>query len=306
MEARELRFEYDAVESSRLDHFLVSNLPELSRSRIQALIKAGEVQVNGEMVTKTGRKIEGPCTVKILISPPEPSEIVPEDIPLDIIYENKDVIVLNKPPGLVVHPAAGHQSGTLVHALLAHIPDLEGVGGVQRPGIVHRLDKNTSGLLIVAKNDRAHRDLQRQFKERSVQKHYLTLVDGQPPTKVGRIEAAIGRDPANRKRMAVVSENKGRVAISEYQTKEQFDKHVFLDVHILTGRTHQIRVHMAFIGCPVVGDTVYGRKRPTLPVKRQLLHAARLQLQLPGAARPRLFEAPLPEDFMQALAHLRA
>ncbi len=306
MEARELIFEYDAVESSRLDHFLVSNLPELSRSRIQALIKAGEVQVNGEMVTKTGHKIEGPCTVKILIPPPEPSEIVPEDIPLDIIYENKDVIVLNKPPGLVVHPAAGHQSGTLVHALLAHIPDLEGVGGVKRPGIVHRLDKNTSGLLIVAKNDRAHRDLQHQFKERTVEKHYLTLVDGQPPTKVGRIEAAIGRDPANRKRMAVVSENKGRVAISEYQTKEQFDKHTFLDVHILTGRTHQIRVHMAFIGCPVVGDTVYGRKRPTLPVKRQLLHAARLQLQLPGTARPRLFEAPLPEDFMRALAHLRA
>ncbi|MBN2500398.1 MAG: RluA family pseudouridine synthase [Anaerolineales bacterium] len=306
MEERELVFEYDEAESSRLDHFLVSNLPELSRSRIQALIKAGEVQVDGETITKTGYKVEAPCTVKILIPPPEPSEIIPEDIPLDIIYENKDVAVINKPPGLVVHPAAGHQTGTLVHALLAHIPDLEGVGGVKRPGIVHRLDKNTSGLLIVAKNDRAHRELQRQFKERSVEKHYLTLVDGQPPTKIGRIEAAIGRDPANRKRMAVTTENKGRAAISEYQTKEQFDKHAFLDVHILTGRTHQIRVHMAFIGCPVVGDTVYGRKRPTLPVKRQLLHAARMQLQLPGAARPRLFEAPLPDDFLQTLARLRA
>ena len=306
MEGRELVFYYDATEGSRLDHFLVSNLPEFSRARIQALIKAGNVQVDGETITKTGYQIDGQCTVKIRIPPPEPSKIVPEEIPLDIIFENNDVFVLNKPPGLVVHPAAGHQSGTLVHALLAHIPDLEGVGGVQRPGIVHRLDKNTSGLLVVAKNDTAHRYLQRQFKDRQVEKRYLTLVDEQPPTKIGRIEAPIGRDPANRKRMAVVTENKGRMAISEYQTREQFIKHTFLEVRILTGRTHQIRVHMAFIGCPVVGDTVYGRKRPTLPVKRQLLHAAQLKLELPGAAKPRLFEAPLPEDFLQALAHLRA
>jgi 23S rRNA pseudouridine1911/1915/1917 synthase len=306
MEDRNLTFHYDATEAIRLDRFLVSSVPELTRSRLQALIKNGAVQVDGEIVTKNGYQLDNGQAVHIHIPKPELSDIVPEAIPLDVVFENDDVIVINKPSGLVIHPAAGHQSGTLVHALMAHIPDIEGVGGVKRPGIVHRLDKNTTGLVIIAKNDPTHQFLQRQFKERQVEKRYLALVDGQPPTKTGRIEAPIGRDPAHRKRMAVVSEKKGRAAISEYQTKEQFDKHSLLEVRILTGRTHQIRVHMAFIGCPVVGDEVYGRKRATLPVKRQLLHAAKLRLSIPGYPDPKLFEAPLPPDFSRMLVDLRA
>jgi 23S rRNA pseudouridine1911/1915/1917 synthase len=205
---------------------------------------------------------------------------------------------------MVVHPAAGHQSGTLVHAALAHTGEIEGVGGIQRPGVVHRLDKDTSGIILLAKNDAAHQWLQEEFRSRRVEKTYLALVDGAPPTVRGRVEAAIGRDPVDRKRMAVVPPNKGRSAVSEYSTITQYQQHTLLEVHPVTGRTHQIRLHMAFLGCPVTGDRLYGRRRPSLDIDRQFLHAARLKIRLPEESDYIEFEAPLPEDLSKVLGLL--
>ena len=290
----------------RLDKFLVASLPEFSRSRLQALIKDGFVSIDGQLAHKAGQVLEGPAEVQVRIPPREPANLEPEDIPLRIVFENEDLLVVNKPAGMVVHPAAGHASGTLVHAALSHAPEMEGIGGEQRPGVVHRLDKNTSGLILMAKNDRAHRWLQEQFRLRKVSKIYLALVDGRPPTPTGRVEAPIGRDPKQRKKMAVVSPQKGREAASEYRTLEVFPEHTLLEVHPITGRTHQIRLHMAFLGCPVTGDTIYGRRRPSLPLDRHFLHAARLTIRLPGEQEPRTFEAPLPPELLQALQDLRS
>lgn len=285
----------------RLDLCLVAELPEFSRSRLQALIKAGKVSVNGIPAHKSGQMIESGDWITVQIPPPQPSKLVPEQLPLDIIFENQDLMVVNKPAGMVVHPSAGHKSGTLVHAALAHAPDIEGVGGVQRPGIVHRLDKDTSGLILLAKNDAAHQWLQNQFSSRKVEKTYLALVDGAPPTPRGRIEAAIGRDPGNRKRMAVVPPGKGRSAISEYSTQHRYADHALLEVHPITGRTHQIRLHLAFLGCPVVGDRVYGRRHRSLALNRHFLHAARLSIQIPGETDLHEFKAPLPDDLANIL-----
>lgn len=290
----------------RLDRFLSQQLPEFSRTRVQGLIEDGFVRVNGLVVTKNGYKLTFGDRLEVRIPPPAPSSLVPEAIPLEVVFQNADVVVINKPAGLVVHPAAGHDRGTLVHALLYHIPDLEGIGGEERPGIVHRLDKETSGLMIVARNERAHRYLQDQFRLRRVEKTYLALVDGHPPTPIGRIEAPIGRDPAHRKRMAILPPGKGREAVSEYRVLETFPSHAFVEVRPLTGRTHQIRLHMAFLGCPIVGDTLYGRKKPTLPIERHFLHASRLKITLPGESQSRLFEAPLPPDLASILDTLRA
>jgi 23S rRNA pseudouridine1911/1915/1917 synthase len=263
------------------------------------------VRVNGLVVTKNGYKLAQDDRVEVRIPPPAPTTLIPESIPLEVIFENADVVVINKPAGMVVHPAAGHDRGTLVHALLGYLPDLEGIGGEERPGIVHRLDKETSGLMIVARHERAHRYLQDQFRLRHVEKTYLALVDGRPPTPLGRIEAPIGRDPAHRKRMAILPADKGREAISEYRTLETFPSHTLLEVHPITGRTHQIRLHLAFLGCPIVGDTVYGRKRPTLPLQRHFLHAWRLKIVLPGESQPRTFQAPLPAELNAILETLR-
>ena len=289
----------------RLDKFLVSHLRGYSRSRLQSIIKQGNVMIDGEIAKKNGQLIEKGVIVEIVIPPSEPAEIVPENIPLDLIFENDDLMVINKPAGMVVHPAAGHATGTLVHAALAHAPNIEGVGGVQRPGIVHRLDKDTSGVILLAKNDRTHHWLQDQFRDRQVKKTYLALLDGSPPTPEGRVEAHIGRDTSQRKRMAVTSPKKGREAISEYTTQEKFDHHTLVRVSILTGRTHQIRVHMAFLGCPVAGDLVYGRQHSTIGVKRHFLHAHKLQVIIPGEATPQTFEAPLPEELESVLQSLR-
>lgn len=289
----------------RLDKFLVEKLPEFSRSRLQALIKEGLVTVDGIPANKSGQMLEQEHTVQVRIPPPEPVELVAESIPLDVVFENQDLVVVNKPAGMVVHPAAGHSVGTLVHAALAHAPDIEGIGGELRPGVVHRLDKDTSGLILLAKNDRAHRYLQDQFRLRKVIKMYLALADGKPPTSSGRIEAAIGRDPHQRKQMAIVTPQKGRAATSEYRTIESFPEHTLLEVHPITGRTHQIRLHLAFIGCPVAGDTIYGRRHATIPVERHFLHAARLTIRIPGEGQPRTFEAPLPEELERVLADLR-
>jgi 23S rRNA pseudouridine1911/1915/1917 synthase len=291
--------------AERLDTFLVSQLPEFSRSRLQGLIKNGFVNVNGQPAQKAGQMLERGAILTVTIPPPEPGVLVAEQIPLDILYENDDLLVVNKPAGMVVHPAAGHATGTLVHAALAHSPEMEGIGGEKRPGVVHRLDKDTSGIILLAKNDAAHHWLQEQFRLRRVNKTYLALVDGAPSTPLGRIEAAIGRSPAQRKQMAVTADNKGREAISEYKVLESFSHNTLLEVHPITGRTHQIRLHLAFIGCPVAGDTVYGRKKTTIPLQRHFLHAASLTILLPGQTEPHRFEAALPPELMQVLQSLR-
>lgn len=300
-----LSFTFDQTTAQRLDKFLVVCLPNLSRSRLQGLIADGFVTVNGVAAYKSGQMLQPQATVEVRIPPPEPSELIPEAIPLDIIYEDENVMVVNKAAGMVVHPAAGHASGTLVHAALAHAPEMLGIGGEKRPGVVHRLDKDTSGLILLAKNDQAHRFLQDQFRLRKTVKVYLALVDGHPPTPTGRIEAAIGRSQVQRKQMSVTRIQKGREAVSEYKTLESFANHDLLEVRPLTGRTHQIRLHLAFIGCPVAGDRIYGHKHASVPLERHFLHAARLSIRLLNEEKPRTFEAPLPVELAQVLEALR-
>ena len=296
---------YDGEGRQRLDVFLAARLPEFSRARLQGLIKDGFVTVEGEPATKPGRDLEPGARLELRIPPPIPSTLVAEDIPLDIIFENDDLLVVDKPAGMVVHPSPGHDRGTLVHAALGHVTDLQGVGGEERPGIVHRLDKETSGLIVIAKNESAHRWLQDQFRGRTVEKLYLALVDGRPPTPTGRVEAPIGRNSSHRKLMGVVPLEKGRAALSEYRTLEVFPQHTLLEIHPLTGRTHQIRVHLAFLGCPVAGDTVYGKKKRTVELNRHFLHAFRLEITLPGEKKPRAFEATLPGELETVLERLR-
>lgn len=291
--------------SLRLDKFLVQSLPDYSRSRLQSLIKQGQVRVDGHLATKSSLPLHGGEEVEVHVPPPKSVNLIPEAISLDIIFENDDLVLVNKEAGMVVHPGVGHSSGTLIHAVLAHAPDIEGVGGELRPGLVHRLDKDTSGLIVLAKNERSQRVLQQQFEQRQVEKSYLALLDGHPPTQTGRVEAPIGRDSRNRKKMAVVAEGKGREALSEYRVIESFPRHTLVEVDLLTGRTHQIRVHMAFLGCPVAGDRVYGRKKPSLGLQRQFLHALRLGIRLPGERVLRRFEAPLPADLSKVLKSLQ-
>jgi 23S rRNA pseudouridine1911/1915/1917 synthase len=289
----------------RLDKLLAQELDDFSRSYIQKIISAGGVSADGYPLYKKAEKISPGTEVEIIIPPAEESDLQPEDIPLDILFENEDCIVINKPAGMVVHPALGHPTGTLVQAVLAYAPEIDGVGGVKRPGLVHRLDQDTSGVIILAKNDQAHQYLQDQFRNRVVGKIYLALVDGRPPSPKGRIEVAIGRDSKYRQRMAAVQERDGREAVSEFFTLDEFSKHTLLKVSILTGRTHQIRVHLAFLGCPVVGDGVYGRKNPTLEINRQFLHAHQLKVTLPGEDQERIFEAPLASDLEEVLGKLK-
>lgn len=280
------------------------------------------MEVNGALCAKPSLRLAEGDRVRVRIPPPPPSGVDPEPIPLRIVFENGDLLVIDKPAGMVVHPAAGHRSGTLVGAVLAHAPEVGGVGEMERPGIVHRLDKDTSGLILVAKNSAAQRFLQQAFAQRKAEKTYLALVEGRPPTPEGRIETHIGRDPSHRQRMAVVPASRGREAVTLYGTREQFAGRTLLEVHPLTGRTHQIRVHLAFLGCSVVGDTVYGKHPsppsvPPLPKakwreekgsggegQRQMLHAWRLKIALPGESEARQFEAPLPEDFSAVLREL--
>jgi 23S rRNA pseudouridine1911/1915/1917 synthase len=302
---QQFAFPVDGEQAQRLDKFLVACLPDYSRTRLQGLIKDGFVTVDDRLALKSGLVIEPGSMVQVRLPPTVPAQLEAQAIPLDIVFENLDLLVVNKPAGMVVHPAVGHTAGTLVNAALAHAPEMEGIGGQTRPGVVHRLDKDTSGLILLAKNERAQRWLQDQFRLRKVDKIYLALVDGRPPTPTGRVEVAIGRDPSLRKQMAVVPDHKGRPAISEYLTLESFPEHTLLEVHPYTGRTHQIRLHMQFLGCPVVGDTLYGRKRPSLPLPRHFLHAARLTIQLPSETKPRTFVAALPAELQALLEQLR-
>lgn len=293
MNERRVRFEISQP-GNRLDLALVAYIPEFSRTRLQQLIRQGLVTVNGEAITKPGIHLEVGEVVEVIIPEVKPSLLQAENIPLDIVFENEDLMLVNKPAGMVVHPSFGHESGTLLNAALAHAPDMVGIGGEIRPGVVHRLDKDTSGLIVLAKNDASLQMLQQQFKERQVDKVYIALVDGQPPTPDGRVEAPIGRDSRHRQKMAVVHPGKGRDAITVYHTIDAFPEHTLLDVRPKTGRTHQIRVHMSFIGCPVVGDQVYGHRHPTLSIGRHFLHATGLTFRLPGENEPRSFEVQLP------------
>jgi 23S rRNA pseudouridine1911/1915/1917 synthase len=301
-----MAFIFEEQDPQRLDKFLVTKLPGYSRSRLQNLIRGGHVRVDDRPARKSGQELEHGMRIEIYFPPPEPTDLVPEKIELDLVFENENVMVVNKPAGMVVHPAAGHRSGTLVHAALAHAPEMEGLAGEKRPGVVHRLDKDTSGLILLAKNDRSHRWLQEQFRRRQVEKTYLALVDGRPPTPNGRVEAPIGRHTRQRKQMTVLPAGQGRAAVSEYHTLEAFPEHTLLEVHPITGRTHQIRVHLAFLKCPVVGDTVYGQRRPSLPLGHQFLHAFRLMICLPDETVARTFEAPLPDDLVLILEQLRS
>ena len=305
MNDRLVELEYTDKEEARLDHFLVEELPEFTRTRLQGLIAKEMVTVNGVIAKKNGVKLSQGALIILRIPATQKTELIPENILLDILFENDDVLVINKAAGMVVHPSAGHLTGTLVHAALAHAPEIEGISGEIRPGVVHRLDKDTSGIIIMAKNDKAMQWLQEQFMARSVKKSYFALVDGAPPTPTGRVEAPIGRDPAHRKKMAVLSPGKGREAISEYKTLESFPDHTLLEVSILTGRTHQIRLHCAFVGAPVVGDSLYGRRKQKVKVPRQFLHAARLTITLPNETEPRTFKAVLPDELESVLEELR-
>jgi 23S rRNA pseudouridine1911/1915/1917 synthase len=305
MSDRVENFRYSGEQPERLDKFLVASLPEFSRARLQGLIENGHVLINAVPAKKSGQSIENGAEIEVRVPAPVPSNLVGEDIPLDIIFENDDLIVVNKPAGMVVHPAAGHDSGTLVHAVLGYDPDLEGIGGEERPGLVHRLDKETSGLIVLAKNERAHRWLQDQFRLRTVEKTYIALVDGKPPTPTGRVEASIGRDQSHRKKMAIVSAAKGREAVSEYKTLETFKNHTLLEFHPQTGRTHQIRLHCLFLGCPIVGDSVYGKRKFTVDIDRHFLHAFRLKILLPNETQPRTFEAALPDELARVLEDVK-
>jgi 23S rRNA pseudouridine1911/1915/1917 synthase len=304
MSEQYLRF-HASSSGGRLDHLLVESAPEHSRNRLQQLIRQGRVTVDGETVTKSGFKLEGGELVEVLIPPAVVTDLQPEAIPLDVVYEDQHVLIVNKAAGMVVHPSHGHRAGTLVNAALAHSPDIQGVGGELRPGVVHRLDKDTSGLVVLAKHDQALRMLQQQFKRRVVEKMYLALVDGKPPTRSGRVEAAIGRGRRFRKRMVVLPEGRGRAARTSYHTLESFPEHTLLEIKPETGRTHQIRVHMAFLGCPIVGDQVYGRRKPSISISRHFLHAQKLTLTLPHGKKPRTFEAAMPSELTVVLDHLR-
>lgn len=287
----------------RLDKYIAGQLEALSRSAAQKLIKEGNITVNGQVVRPSYLLEKGDFILICL--PPEPEGLRPEAIPLDILYSDENIIVVNKPAGMVVHPAFGHRQGTLVNALLAHFPELSPPENEKdRPGIVHRLDKDTSGLLVVARNEKARRDLQAQFKERRVEKKYLALVEGRLSPPQGRIEAPIGRDRRHRKRMAVLKD--GRPARTSYHVLEYFSLHTLLEVTPETGRTHQIRVHLAFIKHPIAGDRVYGPRRQKLELERPFLHAFLLGFHDPSNGKYVEFRADLPPELQKVLEKLRS
>lgn len=286
----------------RLDVLLAERHPELSRSRIQRLIGESRVDVNDRPV-KAGYRVRAGDTVRMHVPASRPLRPQPEPIPLDIYYEDPDLMVVNKPRGMVVHPGAGHHGGTLVNALLHHCPVLSTVNGEVRPGIVHRLDKDTSGLLMVAKNDPTHLALSRQLRERTVTRLYLALVHGGPRAERGTVEAPVGRHPRQRMRMAVNAPN-ARDAVTHFEVLRRYRGYALLKLALQTGRTHQIRVHLAHLGLPVVGDPVYGRARRKLNVRGQFLHAHTLGFTHPGTGERLTFSAPLPAELQQILDRL--
>lgn len=290
----------------RIDHYLTILGIGLSRTRIQTLIKEEKILVNDKPAEPSYKlKVDDKITVNI----PEPKElkVSPEDIPLDIVYEDEDLIVVNKPKGMVSHPAPGNYTGTLVNALLYHCEILSTIGGTTRPGLVHRLDKDTSGLLVIAKNDISHRSLAKQIHDRTVGRKYIALVHGKIENDEGTIEARIGRHPVHRKKMAVITKEKlkSREALTHYKVLERFKNYTLVEVEIKTGRTHQIRVHLSYIGYPVVGDQTYGRRNNEFGVKGQLLHAKTLGFTHPKLRKYMEFEEELPKDLKEIIEELK-
>ncbi len=290
----------------RLDKHLTARFPDLSRARLQDLIKDGHVTLNGRPA-KASATLKRGDQITLIIPEVVPVSVVAQDIPLDVLFEDKDILVLNKAPGLVVHPAAGNPDGTLVNALLHHCDDLSGIGGEMRPGIVHRLDKDTSGCMVVAKNDIAHRRLTEAFAERRLSKIYLAAINGLPKEKSGRLQNMIGRHPVDRKRMSILYDGSGKEAVTEWEHIATHQNSALIRCKLLTGRTHQIRVHMReSLGHPILGDPIYGNpKRQIVHVSRLMLHSWRLSLHHPIHDQPMNFEAPVPPEFqpwMQAIA----
>jgi 23S rRNA pseudouridine1911/1915/1917 synthase len=296
-----------AAAGTRLDRWLVARLPELSRAKLQALIAGGCVRVDGR-VPKASHRLRGGERVEIEIPPPPPEELVPEPSQLAIVHEDAHVLVLDKPAGLVVHPGAGHARGTLAAAVLAHAPGVAGVGGPRRPGIVHRLDKDTSGLLVVAKTRAAYDSLVEQLAKRTVTRTYLAVVHGRVRLDAGIVDRPIGRHPHDRVKMAVRPAGHGKRAVTRYRVLRRFADFTLVEARLETGRTHQIRVHLASLGHPVVGDEVYGgRRRPPLPVPFEglALHAAALAFHHPVTGARLEFASPLPGRMERLLSHLR-
>ena len=288
----------------RIDKYLAEQLPDITRSYLQKLLKDGSVQMNGKPV-KASTKTAAGALIVLTIPEPEEPEILPEDIPLDILYEDSDVILINKPKDMVVHPAAGHYTGTLVNALMYHCKgDLSGINGVLRPGIVHRIDKDTTGVLIVCKNDRAHNALAEQLKEHSITRKYRAIVCGNLKEDEGTVDAPLGRHPQDRKRMAIVRSG-GKRAVTHYRVLERFGNYTYIECRLETGRTHQIRVHMASLGHPLLGDEIYGRAKSPFKLEGQTLHAMVLGFIHPTTGEYMEFEAPLPEYFEKLLEKLR-
>jgi 23S rRNA pseudouridine1911/1915/1917 synthase len=295
----------------RLDRYLAEHLPELSRARIQKLIEQGQVQINQQVCDLKKQTVQPGDEIRITIPATETTSLQPQAIPLEILYEDEALLILNKPIGLVVHPAPGHPDGTLVNALLAHCPNLPGIGGVQRPGIVHRLDKDTSGAMVIAKTEAAQRHLQAQIQAKTARRDYLGIVYGVPKTESGRIDAPIGRHPVDRKKMAVVTPAKaqlhpGRSAVTHWRIQERLGNYSLIHFQLETGRTHQIRVHSSHMGFPIVGDPLYSSGR-SLGVKLtgQALHAWKLTLTHPDSGVEISVTAPPPSEFMTLLAILR-
>jgi 23S rRNA pseudouridine1911/1915/1917 synthase len=302
----------EAQHGLRLDRALADLLPDLSRERLKSLIGEGQVRGPGAMKVSASTRVAAGQAFTIALPPPAALDTVAQDIPLVIVHEDADLIVVDKPAGLVVHPAAGNLDGTLVNALLHHCAGrLSGIGGVARPGIVHRIDKDTSGLLVVAKTDKAHEGLARQFKDHSIARLYAAIVYGQPVPASGTVDTWIGRSDADRKKMAVHRDGRGKHAVTHYRVTDRLKGAAMVECRLETGRTHQVRVHMAHIGHPLIGDPVYGRERKgfksileTLGFKRQALHARTLGFIHPATGQPLLFQSALPSDMQELLSEL--
>lgn len=297
-------FEIQEDQQMRLDKYLSEQFPEQTRSYLQKLIKDGEVLVNGKAV-KTGYQLSKGDEVSVNIPEPKKLDVAPQKMDLDIVYEDEDVILINKPKGMVVHPSAGHYSGTLVNGLMYHCRDeLSGINGVLRPGIVHRIDMDTTGVIIACKNDRAHNAVAKQLKEHSITRRYRAIVCGNIKEEEGTVNAPIGRHPTDRKKMAIVQRN-GKEAITHYRVLERFGNYTYIECQLETGRTHQIRVHMTSIGHPLLGDEVYGKTKSPFKLEGQTLHAMVLGFVHPTTGAYMEFEAPLPEYFSHLLDVLR-
>ncbi len=304
-EENKLSFQVEPSEAGqRIDRYLSEKLPDLTRSYLQKLIGEDFVLQKGKPV-KNGTKTLAGEQIEVTVPEAEEPEILPEDIPLDILYEDADVILVNKPKDMVVHPAAGHYSGTLVNALMYHCRDgLSGINGVLRPGIVHRIDKDTTGVLVVCKNDKAHNALAEQLKEHTITRRYRAIVCGNLKEDEGTVDAPLGRHPQDRKKMAIVRQG-GRRAVTHYRVLERFGSYTYIECRLETGRTHQIRVHMASLGHPLLGDEVYGRTKSPFHLEGQTLHAMVLGFQHPTTGEYVEFEAPLPAYFEELLQRLR-